>query len=167
MISFVIIIILLVGIDQFAKYISATYLIDKTVNTFFMNFTYHQNSFMIGDISFNWLLVLTSIIMLIVFILFFLNQYAKKVRTRMNIVIFTLIIAGGISNLIDRIAKGFVVDYIELNHVLQGIVFNIADIFIVTGVILLVGMYAISMIDDKAKVVVEEDNSVQDNGTNR
>ena len=105
--------------------------------------------------------------MLIVFILFFLNQYAKKVRTRMNIVIFTLIIAGGISNLIDRIAKGFVVDYIELNHVLQGIVFNIADIFIVTGVILLVGMYAISMIDDKAKVVVEEDNSVQDNGTNR
>lgn len=44
-----------------------------------------------------------------------------------------LIIAGGLSNIIDRFIRGYVVDYIDffdLNH------FNLADILIVIGIIL-------------------------------
>lgn len=48
---------------------------------------------------------------------------------------FYLMLAGGISNLIDRIFRGYVVDYI---HISQMPVFNIADIGIVLGGLILI-----------------------------
>lgn len=48
---------------------------------------------------------------------------------------FMLILAGGIGNLIDRIFRGFVVDFISLKWV--GI-FNFADMCIVIGVIFII-----------------------------
>ena len=81
----------------------------------------------------------------------------------MNLVIFTLIISGGASNLIDRIARGYVVDYVELNYILPGIVFNLADVFIVLGVILLIGMYAITITDGKVQTMNEGEEYGQNN----
>ena len=46
-----------------------------------------------------------------------------------------LIIAGGIGNLIDRVLLGYVVDYIQVSFFPP--VFNLADSFVVVGVILL------------------------------
>ena len=162
---FVIAIIVLIGVDQVVKYIASTNWINGEIQNAILNLTYYENSFMIGNISFNWLLVIISIILIIAFVLFFLNQYTKRVRTRMNLVIFTLIIAGGISNLIDRIARGFVIDYVELNYFLEGIVFNLADVFIVVGIILLIGMYAITITDDNVKMVNEGEEYVQNKST--
>jgi len=48
------------------------------------------------------------------------------------------IIAGGVGNLIDRIAHGFVVDYLEFTFV-RFAVFNFADICITCGVMFLAG----------------------------
>ena len=50
-----------------------------------------------------------------------------------------LIIAGAIGNLIDRIFRGYVIDFIHLyiEHVFDFPVFNIADISVVVGTILL------------------------------
>lgn len=48
---------------------------------------------------------------------------------------FMIILTGGIGNLIDRVFRGFVVDFISLKYV--G-VFNFADMYIVIGAILLV-----------------------------
>lgn len=162
---FVIAIIVLIGVDQVVKYIASTNWINGEIQNAILNLSYYENSFMIGNISFNWLLVIISIILIIAFVLFFLNQYTKRVRTRMNLVIFTLIIAGGISNLIDRIARGFVIDYVELNYFLEGIVFNLADVFIVVGIILLIGMYAITITDDNVKMVNEGEEYVQNKST--
>lgn len=47
-----------------------------------------------------------------------------------------MICAGGIGNLYDRLARGFVVDYIDL-RVINFAVFNFADILVVCGAILL------------------------------
>ena len=47
---------------------------------------------------------------------------------------FILVIAGGLSNLIDRITRGFVVDFIDVNELLNFAIFNVADIFIVVGI---------------------------------
>lgn len=162
---FIISIFALVGLDQLFKYLVATNLVNSTIENFFFKLTYFENTFIIGETSFNWLLILFSIVLLVIFIIFFFNQYAKKVRTKFNFITFTLIIAGGISNLIDRLARGFVIDYVELNHVLQGIVFNLADVCIVAGVVLLIGMYAIKITDDKAQTMVEGDKSVQSKST--
>ena len=60
---------------------------------------------------------------------------------------FILIIAGAIGNLIDRVYLSYVVDYFHLyiGSVFDWPVFNIADISVVTGTILL----AVSIIFDK------------------
>ena len=49
-----------------------------------------------------------------------------------------LILAGGVSNLVDRLMNGFVVDYIELLF-MRFAIFNFADICITCGVILMAG----------------------------
>ena len=50
-----------------------------------------------------------------------------------------MVISGGLSNLIDRIFRGHVVDYIDINQIFNYPVFNIADICVVIGAILLIG----------------------------
>ncbi len=48
---------------------------------------------------------------------------------------FALVIAGAIGNLVDRVARGYVVDFI---HVRFWPVFNLADALVVAGIVLLV-----------------------------
>lgn len=50
-----------------------------------------------------------------------------------------LIISGAIGNFIDRITKGYVVDFIHfyIKNIFDWPVFNVADIFVVCGTILL------------------------------
>ena len=50
-------------------------------------------------------------------------------------VLWQLIIAGGVGNLIDRIFRGFVVDFVQL--IFFG-VFNLADVFIVISTVLII-----------------------------
>ena len=50
---------------------------------------------------------------------------------------WTLILGGGIGNLIDRVLNGVVVDYVNFLFV-DFAVFNFADICITTGVVMLV-----------------------------
>ena len=46
-----------------------------------------------------------------------------------------MVIAGGVSNLLDRVFRGYVVDFININDFINFAIFNVADIFIVVGVI--------------------------------
>ena len=67
-----------------------------------------------------------SIIVIAIIIRFIVLQ-----RDRINnktMVALELIIAGGISNLIDRLFRGFVVDYIDINQLIKFPIFNLADI---------------------------------------
>lgn len=165
MLIFIVSVLALVGIDQLFKYLSATNLVDAPIENFFFKLSYVENYSVIWDFSLNWLMIIFSAVLLVIFVMFFLNQYAKKVRTRLNLVTFTLVIAGGVSNLMDRIARGFVVDYVELKHILSGVVFNLADVCIVAGIILLIGMYAIKITDDKVQTMTEGDSNVQSRST--
>ncbi len=73
---------------------------------------------------------------LIIIILFFLISFLlSQIKEKKYELIFplTLIIVGAISNLIDRIKFGFVVDYIDLTWFT---VFNLADCLITFGVLL-------------------------------
>lgn len=49
---------------------------------------------------------------------------------------FSLIIAGGIGNLIDRVFRGFVIDYIDF-RLINFPVFNLADCCVVIGIFVL------------------------------
>jgi len=60
-----------------------------------------------------------------------------KIRSKGLLTSFTLIIAGGIGNFIDRVLQGYVVDFIELKFI-NFAIFNFADMCAVCGSILLV-----------------------------
>jgi len=73
-------------------------------------------------------------------------------RERMDkkmLISLILIVSGGISNLLDRIFRGFVVDFIDINPIFAFPIFNIADIVLVIGWILLIVNVAISTVQIK------------------
>jgi len=80
--------------------------------------------------------IIFSLIILIL-LLFFLFKVYKK-RKIVLIIALTLITAGALSNLTDRILYGYVIDYINIFSLSF---FNIADIMIVGGVILFIIKY--------------------------
>ena len=49
----------------------------------------------------------------------------------------SLILAGGIGNLIDRIFRGYVIDYLDISNLFKFPIFNLADIYISIGVIII------------------------------
>ena len=74
----------------------------------------------------------------------------------------TLILGGGISNFIDRIIRGYVVDYIDITPLFKFPVFNLEDIIIVIGWLVFVTVVAVSMIklkNEKVEDNIEEDNN--------
>ena len=60
-----------------------------------------------------------------------------RIRSRFLNVVVACVLAGGLGNLIDRVLRGFVVDYIEVLFV-DFAVFNFADCFVTVGEFLLV-----------------------------
>ena len=63
-----------------------------------------------------------------------------RIRSRFLCVVVACVLAGGLGNLIDRVFRGFVVDYIEVLFV-EFAVFNFADCFVTVGEFLLVAYF--------------------------
>ena len=73
-----------------------------------------------------------------------------------------LILAGGISNFIDRVFRGYVVDYIDITPIFNFPVFNLEDAVIIIGWIMFVVLISISAIKLKYEKVedrIEENSS--------
>lgn len=79
--------------------------------------------------------------------------YLMSVRGRWaEKIAMTFVLAGGASNLIDRLTKGYVVDYICVQwKALKKVVFNLADAFIMIGCGLLVLANVADLIKGKLK----------------
>lgn len=80
-----------------------------------------------------WLLGLVSVLFCIAITAYMLK---KKPQNRMLIICAGLLLGGALGNGIDRIARGFVVDFIEIT-LFRFPVFNLADIAITVGAVLL------------------------------
>ncbi|NQU99554.1 MAG: signal peptidase II [Parcubacteria group bacterium] len=76
-------------------------------------------------------------ILVAVIIYFIFEKFKKEIKKKDILVLFslTLIGTGAISNIVDRIARGYVVDYLHFFNISA---FNIADIVIVIGIGLLI-----------------------------
>ena len=74
-------------------------------------------------------------------------QFAKNAILGMS-----LILAGGFANLIDRIVRGYVIDYIDITKLFNYPVFNFADICIVIGVILVFIIIIINTIKSQENI---------------
>ena len=104
----------------------------------FLNFTYSENTggpFGIGqDNTIAFILISIMIIAIIIHFIFSQRDRIDKKST----IALSLMLAGGFSNLIDRILRGAVVDYIDVTSVLNFPIFNLSDIFVIIGWILLI-----------------------------
>ncbi len=80
-----------------------------------------------------------SIILLIIITILLLFYLIKEFKKNKNVISYILIISGAFGNLIDRIFRGYVIDFISFNLFGKEMpVFNVADIYVTFGVILLI-----------------------------
>ena len=72
-----------------------------------------------------------------------------------------MIIGGGIGNMIDRVALGYVIDFIDFT-LINFAVFNVADSFITVGAFMLMGYLILDMVRDMRKSKKEKSQSDSD-----
>lgn len=134
-----IIIALLVAIDQIIKLLVIEHL--KPIGSLtlidgFIQLNYAENTGAAFG-SFSGKTTLLSIFTFAIIVAGIFYLLAKKRKVDGEYVCITLIIAGGLGNLIDRVFRGYVVDYIEPLFI-DFAIFNFADILVTCSCITLV-----------------------------
>lgn len=154
-----ILIIGLVTIDQISKYlIEANLNLYESVKifvlldfTFIKNFGGAFNLFNDATLDIGIIFIfLVSLICLYLLLAIFTNLVFKKIKLRERIY-WSVILAGGLGNLLDRVYRGYVVDFIDITF--NPYVFNLADCFVTLGIIFLI-------IDSFFYTNVRKDNQV-------
>ncbi|MBR1413595.1 MAG: signal peptidase II [Bacilli bacterium] len=142
--------IIVLIIDQIIKgLVSSNLQVNESIKVIknIFKITYSQNTGAAWSILNNhsYIIIIISIIALVILFRF---MYLFKDNKRNNIS-FGLIIGGTIGNFIDRIFNGYVIDFIDVTiFKYKYPIFNIADMCIVIGVILLI--YAVFKGEDKS-----------------
>ena len=133
--------ILIVALDQIVKSVINYFM---TLNSSiiiikdFFSLTYVMNSGAAWSIltGHTWLLILLAILALnLIYIFLIKDKNLSKIET----IIYSLLIGGILGNLIDRIIYGKVVDYLDFKIFNYNFpIFNLADIFICISVFMLI-----------------------------
>lgn len=74
----------------------------------------------------------------------------KKIKSKFYLTCAVLIISGGLGNLIDRIFRGYVIDFIDVQFT-DFAVFNFADILVTVGSIALMIYVIVDIFRDRKK----------------
>lgn len=156
LISWIIIIVATVVLDQVTKVFAVKFLADGAsfdVIPGVFRFTYVENrGAAFGMLSDNrWLFMIISVIA-IGALLFYLWKFRPD--SALACTALCMIIGGGIGNMIDRVALGYVVDFLDFCAFpnLWKWVFNVADAFVCVGAGLLILWLILSTVEEyKAK----------------
>lgn len=135
----IILTILVILVDFFSKYmVSKLMTINETIDLIdnFFRITYVKNTGAAFSIfSNNTILVIIISVVIIGFLLFYI--YKNKGNNKLENVSYAFILGGAIGNLIDRLVYGYVIDFLDFEILsYDAPIFNLADTFIVIGVIL-------------------------------
>lgn len=132
----------LVVIDQLLKLAALAYL--KPIGTYpiienVFHFTYLENRGMAFGMmqGQEWLLIWGTALVLLVLIL---AVMMGKIQDTFPVFTLCTIIGGGVGNLIDRVYRGYVIDYIHVK-IINFAIFNFADICVTVGTALLIGYF--------------------------
>lgn len=135
-----VIVFFIVLLDQWTKYLAKTYLYPIETYPLIENvfhLTYRENTgaaFSILRDKQTLLIIVTSIV--VVILIFYLIKIMKVEDFLLVKLPLSFIIGGAIGNLIDRIRLRYVIDFFDFN-LINFAVFNVADVFIVIGSIIL------------------------------
>ena len=134
---FILISILIILSDQLTKYIISlnhTSLINNDL--IFFSIDYVKNYGAAFNILSGSRIFLSTVSTIITLYLIYFILYKKNI-SNLDLLSYSLILAGTVGNGIDRIIKGYVIDFINLNFI-DFPVFNIADISINIGLIFII-----------------------------
>ncbi|WP_297406407.1 signal peptidase II [uncultured Cetobacterium sp.] len=137
---YIAIIILLALVDQLSKYKIDNWLVEGETHPViggFLHLTYVKNrgiAFGIFQGKLDIISIITVIVIVGVGIYFFKNRKTFSIFEKLG---YSFILGGAIGNIIDRIFRGFVVDMIDFRGIWV-FVFNLADVWINIGVILII-----------------------------
>lgn len=139
--------ILLVIIDQAMKFLS----VDKSLVLIpsFVDINYSQSDTIIfGLFDIDLFAAMTITFVILGFITKLMIYYFNK-RKFLHSTSLIFILSGGFSNLLDRILKGYVVDYIDIT--LFNFSISLADFLIVFGIVIFVILLLIDLIYPERK----------------
>lgn len=107
-----------------------------TLVPYLFNITYVQNKGAAFSIfsNYTWVLAIISLIFSAVLLIYII---VKKPKHKLLMLSLIMIFAGALGNAIDRIFLGYVIDYIETAFI-DFPIFNLADISITVGAVLLI-----------------------------
>ncbi len=138
-ITYATVIVLGIILDQITKWLAVKHLMPIDTQPLIegvLHFTYVENKGaafgMLADARYVFLI--TSTVMILALSVYLVMGYAENKLYAGSV---CLIISGGIGNMIDRLALGYVVDFIDF-RLINFAVFNVADTFVCVGAGLLV-----------------------------
>ncbi len=158
-------IVLIIAFDRLTKHLAALYLSGKSAVTFIKGvaeFTYAENT----GVAFSmfsggrwFFILLTAAVSAACIIYMYKSKTAQK-----NLWLFWslgVIVSGALGNLIDRIALGYVIDFINPTFV-DFAVFNIADCAVTLGTVSLVLYLVYDMLREAKKEKADEHSDKSD-----
>lgn len=152
-----------IGIDQLTKLLAVKYL--EPVSTVpiikdILHLTYVTNDGMAFGMldDKRWIFMSVSVIMIAVlgYLLF-----ADRLENRLYKISVSMIISGGIGNMIDRIVLGEVIDFVDFRAI-DFAVFNFADSIVCVGAGLLVLALVLDIMRDAKKKKLPDESAVKE-----
>ena len=134
-----------IGLDQGTKRLAVLHLLGaRPINLLFglVRLSYAENTGAWGSLGSHWPAVLKLLafviapgLLLLMMFLFLMTRRGLNLATMFA---YSMIVGGGASNLLDRVRAGAVVDFLYIGVGWLGTnIFNVADVAVVAGVLLL------------------------------
>lgn len=130
--------IFFVAIDRFLKILSFEYFRNREISLFgdLLKFDFAKNYNIAFSLPITNIVIMATIPLIVGFLFYYGLKLAKS-NDFHSAGLLTIIIFGAISNYVDRLKFGFVIDYIDLKYFT---VFNVADSMIVVASMFLLFM---------------------------
>lgn len=127
-------------LDQYTKFLAVTHLKDQSPyiiikNVFELNYLENKGAAFGIMQNQRWFFVVSFVVVILIIFLLYIKLPTSQRFIPLHIC-SALIVAGAIGNLIDRVRLGYVVDFFYFS-LIDFPIFNVADIFVVIGVITL------------------------------
>ena len=133
----IILVSVLLGLDLLLKYLVSSYLTTVNIIDDFFSLTYVLNDGAAFSLfaSKTYLLVLIALLCLF----FIIYELKNNLDDRIISIGYSLVLAGLLGNFIDRLIDGYIIDYLSFKILeLNFPVFNLADILIVVGIVVVI-----------------------------
>ena len=149
----IIVAVFLTALDQFSKYLAVSKLKpleNVTVIDGFFDLTFVENRGAAFGIlnGQRWFFILITIAVTIGVLIYLVKAVKKNEVPKFLRFSIVLILAGAWGNAIDRLFRGYVVDYFEFTFINYP-VFNVADIYVVVGTIVMALILIFFVKDEK------------------